>query len=326
MPRLTTYLHVSTDSIDALVSRAALTEELGFDGLFLADSHLGCVDPFQAIAVAARAVPRIRFGTAVTNMVFRDPTVLAGSAATVSQISEGRMILGLGTGDGTTYRLGRRPTRMADFEAGARSVRDLLAGRSVPGPIRLGVDPRGEVPVYLSVEGPKGLRAAGRVADGVILGTGFDLPVTDWARSLIAEGTQEVGRQLSDVRLMAAGMISVDHDAEAARARAAPRLANRAHHNFRHSLDTVPASERAGVERFMEVFDVRKPIEERVPPGSIPSYLIDRFSIAGTPEDCADRLRRLLDAGIDQVLLTPPKATFEDTVRAWAADVMPGLG
>jgi alkanesulfonate monooxygenase SsuD/methylene tetrahydromethanopterin reductase-like flavin-dependent oxidoreductase (luciferase family) len=138
------------------------------------------------------------------------------------------------------------------------------------------------VPIYISAEGPKVLRIAGRVCDGVILGTGFDLDVMEWAQARIAEGAKEVGRAISEIDVMPAGMICVDDDGARARQRVRSRMANRAHHNFRFTMETVPEVEFAGVRKFMEGFDISKPIEERVDPNLVTdsAALYDR----GTPQ------------------------------------------
>jgi alkanesulfonate monooxygenase SsuD/methylene tetrahydromethanopterin reductase-like flavin-dependent oxidoreductase (luciferase family) len=100
-------------------------------------------------------------------------------------------------------------------------------------------------------------------------------------------------------------------------------LANRAHQNFRFTLETVPPEERPGVQRFMDAFDVTKKIDERSDPGLITDYLQQRFAIAGTPEECAQRIGELARRGIINFLLTlPPKAYYE-VMRKWATAVMP---
>jgi len=321
-------IHLAPKSIEQVLRLGRRLEELGYDGLFLADSHLNNIDPFQAVTAASQSLKRLRFGTAVTNMVFRDPTVLASSSVTANDLSNGRFTLGLGTGDGTVYRMGRKPTPMTAFEEGVVAIRELVNGRPVsasPGSFTLRNAGRHPLPVYLSVEGPRGLVAAGRVADGVILGSGFDLRVLQWARDAIAEGAAEAGRRLDEIPLMAAGIICIDSDGETARNRVKSRLANRAHHNFRYSLNTVPLEHRDAVLRFMDAFDVLKPIEERVPVELIPDYLVERFSIAGTAEECAARVKDLEAMGIRQFLLTPPGDHYEETVEAWAEQVIPSL-
>ena len=325
-------LHGSARSVRDAVDRAKRAENLGFEAIFFADSQMNNADPYQVMAMCAVNTKKIRLGTAVTNMVYRDPTITANSFATLNEISEGRAIIGLGTGDGPVYSLGRTATTLVDFEKGLRVIRDLLSDRGVQvartkerasgGRVTLKIGKR-PVPIYISAEGPKTLRVAGRVCDGVILGTGFDLDVLEWAEARIADGAKEGGRDLAEIDIMPAGMIYVDDDGALARKRVRSRMANRAHHNFRFTMETVPESEAAGVKRFMEGFDISKPIEERVDPNLVTDYLLQRFTIAGTPQQCAARVKQLESVGIQRILLTPPNADYEETMEAWGRRVIP---
>ncbi len=323
-------VHGSARSVKEAVDRAQRAEALGFEAVFFADSQMNNVDPYQAMAMCAVSTKNIRLGTAVTNMVYRDPTITANSFATLNEISAGRAIIGLGTGDGPVYSLGRTATKLVDFEMGLRVIRDLLHDRGVDVPkskeraggnVQLKVGNR-PVPIYISAEGPKTLRVAGRTCDGVILGTGFDLDVLEWAQARIAEGAREAGRNTGEIDIMPAGMIVVDDDGGLARKRVRARMANRAHHNFRFTMETVPEGEAAGVKRFMDAFDISKPIEERIDPDYVTDYLLERFTIAGTPKECVAKVKRLEAAGVKRILLTPPNAIYDQVMETWGRRVI----
>jgi 5,10-methylenetetrahydromethanopterin reductase len=323
-------LHSSARTVHEAVSRAQRAEALGFEALFLADSQMNNVDPYQALALCAVKTKYIRLGTAVTNMVYRDPTITANSFATLNEISQGRAIIGMGTGDGPVYSLGRTATKLADFEKGLRLMRDLLHDRGIDVPagdervggnVRLRAGKR-PVPLYISAEGPKALRLVGRICDGVILGTGFDQQVTDWARRQISGGAKESGRTLDEIDLMPAGMIAVHEDGNIARQKVRARMANRAHHNFRFTMETVPEGEAAGVQRFMDNFDISKPIEDRINPELVTDYLLERFTIAGTPAECIAKVKRLEADGIKRILLTPPNAIYDEVLNSWGKEII----
>src|SRR5918992_807670 len=323
-------LHGSARTVGEAVERAQRAEELGFEAIFFADSHMNNVDPYQVMALCAVNTKTIRFGTAVTNMVYRDPTITANSFATLNEISGGRAIIGLGTGDGPVYSLGRTATKLVEFEKGLRTIRDLLHDRGIDVPkskeraggnVQLKVGKR-PVPIYISAEGPKTLRVAGRTCDGVILGTGFDKQITDWARQRIAEGAKEENRPAAEIDIMPAGMIVVDDDGDLARKRVRSRMANRAHHNFRFTMETVPEGEAAGVQQFMDNFDISKPIEERIDADLVTDYLLERFTIAGTPEECIAKVKGLEADGIKRILLTPPNAIYDQVMDTWGKRVI----
>ena len=318
-------VHGGVKTIDEIHMRAQRAEELAYDGIFLGESHLSSIDSFQTLASCAMITKRVLLGIAVTNMVFRHPTVLAGTAASLNEISKGRAILGLGTGDGPVYSQGLKATPMKDFEIGVRMIRSLIQGKTIQFPtgkvgISFNLRP---TPIYVSAEGPKGLQLAGRSADGVILGTGFDLSVYEWAKKNIRAGAAEAGRKESDIAVIAAGMLCVRADGSEARKIVRNRIANRAHHNFRFTFETVPAEELEGVKKFVAGFDVMKPMEDRVDPDLVNDYLVRRFSIAGNPKECIERIEELESAGVEHLMLTPARKVYGETVEAFAMKVIP---
>jgi 5,10-methylenetetrahydromethanopterin reductase len=322
-------IHGGIKSVEAIYKRAERAEELGYDGIFLGESHLSSIDSFQTLASCAMITKRLLLGIAVTNMVFRHPTVIAGAAASLNEISKGRAIMGLGTGDGPVYSQGLKATPLKEFENGVKLIRALVRGNAAQfatGKISLGFNISTPAPIYVSAEGPKGLQLAGRCADGVILGTGFDLCVYDWAQKQIREGCAQAQRGEKEISIIAAGMLCVRENGNEARKIVRNRLANRAHHNFRFTLETVPAAELAAVKEFMAGFDVMKPMEERVDPDLVTPYLIRRFSIAGNAEECIQRVAELKAAGVEHLMLTPARKVYEETVEAFATKVIPYFG
>ncbi len=319
-------LHGGIRNIAEIHQRARRAEELGWDGIFLGESHLSSVDSFQTLASCAMITQRLLLGIAVTNMVFRHPTVIAGAAASLNEISQGRAIMGLGTGDGPVYSQGLKATKLSEFEAGIQLIRLLVRGERVAfptGKVGIGFTINRPAPIYVSAEGPKGLQLAGRSADGVILGTGFDLDVYRWATGKIREGAAQAGRPAKDIAIIAAGMLCVNDDGNQARKTVRNRIANRAHHNFRFTYETVPPDELEGVKNFMAGFDVMKPMEERVDADLVNDYLIRRFSIAGSPKECIERIAELKAAGVEHLMLTPARTVYRETVESFAQTVIP---
>jgi 5,10-methylenetetrahydromethanopterin reductase len=319
-------LHGGVKNIDEIHRRAKRAEELGYDGIFLGESHLSSIDSFQTLASCAMITNRMLLGIAVTNMVFRHPTVLAGAAASLNEISKGRAILGLGTGDGPVYGQGLKATPLKEFEEGVKLIRHLVQGNPATfptGKVGIGFTINKPASIYVSAEGPKGLQLAGRCADGVILGTGFDLRVYDWAKQKIRAGATEGGRKENDIAILAAGMLCVRDDGNEARRIVRNRIANRAHHNFRFTYETVPPEELEGVKKFVAGFDVMKPMEDRVDPELVNDYLVHRFSIAGTSEECIARVEELKAAGVDHLMLTAARKVYDESVEAFATKVIP---
>lgn len=116
---------------DALVEHARRVEDLGYLDLFSYD-HLGAVDPFVPLTVAADATTTLRLGPLVINNEFHHPALLARTAATFDALSGGRLVLGLGTGymqsehDATGIRLRPPGERVDRFIESFRVLRTLL--------------------------------------------------------------------------------------------------------------------------------------------------------------------------------------------------------
>jgi probable F420-dependent oxidoreductase len=119
------------DDHDALVVAARQAEALGYDELFSFD-HVGTIDPFIPLMVAAEATTRLRVGPLVLNNEFHHPALLARTAATLDRLSGGRLVLGLGTGyaqsehDAIGMLLREPAARVSRFEETVVALRSLL--------------------------------------------------------------------------------------------------------------------------------------------------------------------------------------------------------
>ncbi len=141
-------------------------------------SHL--VDPFLPLLVAAEATTTLRFGPLVLNNEFHNPVLLARTAATFDALSDGRLILGMGTGyqqsehDATGIPLrapGPRVTRFGQSLAVLRALLDdgtahLDVDDVTVAVEQLGVRPaQAHVPILVGGHGPRVVSLAGRYAD-----------------------------------------------------------------------------------------------------------------------------------------------------------------
>jgi 5,10-methylenetetrahydromethanopterin reductase len=137
-------------------------EELGFGGLWVADSQAIFRDAFAILAVAAARTKRILLSTGVTNPVTRHPA-LAGSFATLDELAPGRVVLTLGRGESAVFTIGRRPATTRRLEQSVHALRALLAGETVSwdgGEARL-TWPTCTVPIYPGGVGPAHAAARG---------------------------------------------------------------------------------------------------------------------------------------------------------------------
>ena len=111
----------------------ALGEQNGFEIGWTYDSHYLWQESFPLLTLAIQATSTMKFGHLVTNPGTREPTVLASLYATMHDISDGRMVMGIGRGDSARRTIGQQPVRVAEFERSLRMIKDLMNGREVAG-------------------------------------------------------------------------------------------------------------------------------------------------------------------------------------------------
>jgi 5,10-methylenetetrahydromethanopterin reductase len=188
------------------------------------------------------------------------------------------------------------------------------------------------VPLYLAAEGPRTLRLAGRVADGVIVGLGLTPEVIVLALEALAAGAREGGRRLEDLDVWWLAKSSLGPSRAEAVAPLRMALAASANHAFRFTLEgkALPRELWEPVRALQRQYDAQQhevlgPTTNQALPDrwGLTPYLAERFAIAGTPAECAAQVRRAVAAGARQFLLTGFVADPRGFVEAWGREVAP---
>jgi 5,10-methylenetetrahydromethanopterin reductase len=266
------------------------------------------------------------FGTGVTNGVTRHRSVLASAWATLHELTDGRVAAGFGVGDSALKTMGQRPMRVADLEALVNDLRALWRGEEVKddaagSAFRLAYLAQPiTVSVYVAASGPRLLELAGRVADGVILLVGVDVDAVRQAVDRVGQAAREAGRRPEDVHVVLWTPVAIDADPGAARARVRAHVARTL---LRPVAAHLTPDEQAAVDAIRRRYDY----DAHMVPGSphsrlVPDQLVDRFAIAGTPDDCRAQLDRLTSTGVDQVAAIPfsrPGEPLETLLEEFAA-------
>src|SRR5436309_15509611 len=190
-------------SVDAFAADVRRAEALGWDAAFQPDSQLRRRDTYVFLAAAARATERITLGTLLANPVNRHPSVTASSIATIDELAPGRTLLGWGVGDTAVRLAGLRPARVRELEESTRLMRALLDGEAGDvGAARPAQLPHARpVPIWIAAGGPRTLRMAGGVADGVFIRVGTHPANIARSVELIRAGARDAGRDPASVRL-----------------------------------------------------------------------------------------------------------------------------
>jgi len=297
-------------------------DALGFSNLWLTDSSLHARNSYAYLTVAAMTSTRLLLGTAVTNPLSRHPAITAVAAATVDEISDGRMILGIGAGDRPLLALGMRPARLASLRATIGAIRALWSGDEVTiedagfelhdAHLRFGARP--DIPVYISASGPKTLELAGEIADGVILLVGLFPDALAWALEHVDRGAAKVGRPRPHVAVFAYGAIDDDEDAALASARSiaawfpqtAPVICELA--GLPSSLIEQVRERYAGGE-FQEAEEAAR---------LLPDEFVRAVALAGDARQARERIEAVAAAGADSLHVFPLGARRMETVEAFA--------
>lgn len=208
-------------SIERIVGLARRAEAAGFAYAWIFDSHVLWMEPFPLLTLMAANTRHMHLGTCVTNPAVRDVTVASSLFATLQIASGGRMEMGIGRGDSSRRVLGKKPTTLDNLEDFVRVFRELNAGKTVEYD---GVNTRfpwataGVPRVWVAGYGPKALRCAGRIGDGVILQFA-DPDLIEWCLGFVREGAKEAGRDPARIQVMAAAPVWVSDDLALARDR-----------------------------------------------------------------------------------------------------------
>ena len=318
----------------SFADQAALAQEaarLGYTSIWTPEGT--GQDAFQLCsqrwAASCQVLPQgLVTGIGVSPVLYRTPIAFAMSGGTVSQLTGGRFIMGLGAGGSyrprTRQSLGLpRLSTLALMRDYLLTVRRLVAGEEVTyrgevvtlQGVKLAISPAPRTPVYLGALGPEMLRLGGELADGVCLNWCTPEHIA-WSRERLAEGAARVGRDPGGVRVVEYIRVCVDDDVEVARRAFARstmgyalgqwvpterqrRLGYRAHFErmgYTEALAELDQMRRRGAAPD-EVAD------------AFPPELLTRVGYYGTPEGAAPAFRRLaagLDVAIVRVVAARP--------------------
>ncbi|MFQ5851947.1 MAG: LLM class flavin-dependent oxidoreductase [Candidatus Binatia bacterium] len=294
-----------TEPLPKMANLAKLSEDLGFSHLWIGDSHLIWREAYVNLAAAALSTCRIKLGTGVTNPVTRHPSVVASAFATLEEMAPHRFILGIGLGDSSVETMGMRPARLAHFEKIINQMRALLSGEEVEletGKIHLTHPCKEKIPIYIAASGPKILELAGKVADGVIVLVGIDADHVRQAREKIQAGAWSSGRDLNDLHLVLWVPCAVSDELPAKDAVKA--------HVARVVVRPLPFAlkkrEKEVQEDIRKAYDYYQHMDQKASQARvIPDWIVDKFAIAGTREECRAKVEELEKSGIDQIAIIP---------------------
>jgi alkanesulfonate monooxygenase SsuD/methylene tetrahydromethanopterin reductase-like flavin-dependent oxidoreductase (luciferase family) len=186
----------------------------------------------------------------------------------------------------------------------------------------------GVPPVWVAGYGPRALRCAGRIADGVILQFG-DVHLIKWCLGFVRQGAQEAGRDASKLRVMSATAVWVADDLAKAReqVRWFPALVSN------HVVDLVSRyqpedlpEELTAYVRGRQGYDYLHHAEVgSINATFVPDDIVDRYCLVGPVEAHLQRLRELQEAGVTQFNIYLMSGEEEQTLERYGRDIIPAF-
>ncbi|QKV73270.1 glucose-6-phosphate dehydrogenase (coenzyme-F420) [Amycolatopsis sp. Hca4] len=312
-----------------LVEYAVRAEEVGLDSVWVSDHflpwrHEGGHAPWALawMPAVAERTKRVQIGTSVLTPTFRyNPAVIAQAFATMSLLSNGRVILGVGTGEALNEIAvsGREwpefKERFARLRESIKLIRELWTSDNVnfKGDYYELVNahiydrPEQPVPVYIAAGGPVVAKYAGRSGDGFICtsGKGMDL-YTEKLMPAVKEGAEAAEKTVDDVDRTIEIKMSYDRDHEKA---------------LENTRFWAPLSLTAEQKHTVSSAEEMERLADELPIDQVAK----RWIVASDPDEAVAQIKPYLDAGLNHLVFHGPGHDQERFLTQFSEDVLPKL-
>jgi F420-dependent oxidoreductase-like protein len=305
-------------------------ERIGYDSVWAAEAYGS--DTATVLAWLAAGTSRIGLGSAIFQIPGRSAAMTAMTAATIDQLSNGRMRCGIGASGPQVaegwhgQRYGRMLQRTREYVAVVRMAlsreRVEFHGETLELPLpdgpgrslKLTIAPVQErIPIYLAAIGPKNTALAGEIADGWIPTLFAPEHVAEF-RTYLQEGADRAGKSLDGFDIAPTVNVLVTDDLASGRDAMRPYLAlyiggmGSRRQNFYNRLAVRYGFEAAA----KEVQDLYLDGKREEAGAALPDELIDLVTLCGPKEHVRERLGVYRDAGVGTLMVTPMAWTAEE--------------
>jgi alkanesulfonate monooxygenase SsuD/methylene tetrahydromethanopterin reductase-like flavin-dependent oxidoreductase (luciferase family) len=322
MPGIGTYISAGR-SLEQAIERVRLAESLGYDSTYV--THIAGRDSLTVLAAYAAATERIRLGTGVLPIYSRTPAATAQTAATIDELSGGRMVLGVGVSHRLTVEawygqsIDRPVTEMREYVGAIRAMfrgEEPPEGEKWPTRFRfMGYEVRPELPIYIAALSPNMLRLAGEIGDGVLLWLCDPPYVRDVVIPEVTKGRERAGKTLDGFDVVPAVPAAVTADRAATLERLRGDLVTYLSLPFYRSMleRSGFGGEIAGFDEGIAAGDVDRA------KAAMSEAMLDSLGGFGGAAEVRGAVQRYLDAGATSPGVSPvPTADFDATLAAGA--------
>jgi 5,10-methylenetetrahydromethanopterin reductase len=295
-------------------------DELGFHAVYAADETWH-KDLWLLFAAAAADTSQIRMGPSVSGVVLREPTLIAQAAATLDELSNGRAEVVLSSGNfGLLAQYGidwSKTKPLSRVKEGVHVIRTLLDDGvithdgeffSYSGLFTFARPVQDRLPVKMgAMKGPKSFEVSAEFSDGCHHALSYTREAYDYMMKHCTIGAERAGKNVQDLDLGAWIVFSIGEDSavakDAARSMVGLYASSMPHDQLRRN--GVEPEEVQPIIEAIGAGDMAKGIELTTPD------LAERLSVAGTPEECVEKLRtQIADAGINHMILAITDASL----------------
>jgi 5,10-methylenetetrahydromethanopterin reductase len=306
---------------DGMREHAAVVEEDGWDGLLFTDTQNLSMEVFASLYLAASATSRLKIGTAVTNLVTRHPAVMASAFATLHHVSRGRAHLGVGRGDTALELIGLKPPSAREFGTQLENLQTYLRGDAVDIDgfesriTWLPLAGESKVPVDVFGSGPRVIDVGARLGDRITVTVGAEMERVRWAVETARAARTAAGLDPESLDVGAFVVLGVGTDQKSLDELVRGNASISAHFQ-RGTASSLTRSDATVVEEVTSHYDTcHHGLEHAAQSEDLPEDFLRRFCVIGSPDECVERLHRLIGLGLSHLVIVGGSRDIDAAVR-----------
>jgi len=343
-------MQLTMEPLEEILDHARRLDEHGFDTIWLAEAYpwwrkhqMEARSSTALSPLIARETSRLTVGWGIISPYTRHPIQVAMDARVTQEAAgAGRFRLGFGASKIFMKEIGAdegKPARpLTAIRDSVRIVKGVLAGEqfayegkefsAVVPPLSAEADaPRTEVPIYVAGTGPRMQRMAGEEADGLLTASITTPEFIRYSYENMAEGARAAGRDPRELDLGCTIVASIDEDPrkgrEGAREIAGMYLANKVQ-NIQGSADVLLEKASLTHEEIVPIAEAMERGGRRAAAAAVSDEVLEKCKpIAGTPQECIERIREYREAGCTHVMLELWGEDRDRQIALFGSEVLP---
>ncbi|MGI0092141.1 MAG: LLM class flavin-dependent oxidoreductase [Nitrososphaerales archaeon] len=310
------------------VALAKRAEEMGYDGIWVGDSHVIWRELYVMLGAIASTTHRVKISPGMTHSQVRHLTLTASALISLAELVGERLRIGFGVGASGPGNLGLKPVTTKALGESVATLRDLMNGKPAKiedreFQIRFGAAER-NIPFFLATSGVSTVRLAGRIAEGMILGA--NRQDMDTRIAIMREEARKAGRNTSDLQVALWLPCSISEDRVFARNQVKAHVARSAMSSIARKIakgEQVSEEDRLATERLQKEYSFYHHMDSELG-NLVPEHWVDHYALAGEPNEVRRRVEELVAIdGVTELAFVPWGPDREQVLRTLVREVLP---